>query len=146
MIRTLSRQTVKERWMSGSGMLSRVAIPASSGDASCTHSHTHTLSHTHTHTLAHSRTHTLSHPHTNTLTHAVSRSPPPAATRPVQQKSIPAQIRQLILYMSNKKGQVDGFVRASTFAKQLYKHFLRELWGGYPSLGRTRSKKASIGK
>ena len=42
----------------------------------------------------------------------------------VSQKSIPAQIRQLSLYMSNNKGPVDGVVRELTFAKRLYKHFL----------------------
>ena len=35
------------------------------------------------------------------LTHSVSK---------VLQKSIPAHIRQLILYISNSKGSVDGFV------------------------------------
>ena len=34
------------------------------------------------------------------------------------QKSIPAQIRQLILCISNDKGSVDGFDRESTFAKR----------------------------
>ena len=32
-------------------------------------------------------------------------------------KSISAQIRQLILYISNNEGSVDGFVRKLTFAK-----------------------------
>jgi hypothetical protein len=39
-------------------------------------------------------------------------------------KSIPAQIRQVILYISDNKGQVDGFVRKLTFAKRLHTHFL----------------------
>ena len=39
-------------------------------------------------------------------------------------KSIPAQIRQLILYIIYNKRRVDGFVRELTFAKRLYKHFL----------------------
>ena len=42
----------------------------------------------------------------------------------VWQKSISAQIRQLILYINDAKGKVDGFVRELTFDKQLYKHFL----------------------
>ena len=42
----------------------------------------------------------------------------------VLQKLIPAPIR--ILYINNNKGPLDGFVRESTFAKQLYKHFLRD--------------------
>ena len=42
----------------------------------------------------------------------------------VLQKSIPAQIRQLILYISNSKGYVDGFVGGVTSAKQLYKYFM----------------------
>ena len=35
----------------------------------------------------------------------------------VLQMSIPAQIRQLIFYISNNKGQVDGFVRELTSTK-----------------------------
>ena len=42
----------------------------------------------------------------------------------VLQKSIPAKIRQLMLYISDYKGYVDGFVRQLAFAKRLYKHFL----------------------
>jgi len=42
----------------------------------------------------------------------------------VLQKSNPAQILQLILDISNNKGQVDGFVRELTFAKRLHKHLL----------------------
>jgi len=42
----------------------------------------------------------------------------------VLQESIPAQIRQLIIHISNDEGQVDGFVRELTFAEQLCKHFL----------------------
>jgi len=34
-------------------------------------------------------------------------------------KSIPTQIRQLILYISNSKGEVDGFVGELTSAKRL---------------------------
>ena len=41
----------------------------------------------------------------------------------VLQQSIPAQIRQLILYISNNKGLVDGFVLELTCAKRLDKHF-----------------------
>ena len=36
----------------------------------------------------------------------------------VLRKSIPAQIRQLILHISNNKGLVHGFVRELTFAKR----------------------------
>jgi hypothetical protein len=36
-----------------------------------------------------------------------------------EQKSIPNQIRQLILYISNSKGQVDGFAQELTFEKRL---------------------------
>ena len=36
------------------------------------------------------------------------------------QKSIPAQICQLILYVIDDTRQVDGFVRELTFAKRLY--------------------------
>ena len=42
----------------------------------------------------------------------------------ILQKCIPAQIRELILHISNNKGYVDGFVRELTFAEELYKHFL----------------------
>ena len=37
----------------------------------------------------------------------------------VLQKSIPAQIRQLFLYISNDRGLVDEFVRDFCFAKRL---------------------------
>ena len=37
----------------------------------------------------------------------------------VLQKSIPTQIRQLILYIRNSKGWVDRFVRGLTSAKRL---------------------------
>ena len=42
----------------------------------------------------------------------------------VLQKSISAQIRRLILYISNNKGHVDGFVEELTFAKRFYDYFL----------------------
>ena len=42
----------------------------------------------------------------------------------VLQESIPAQIRQHILYISNDKGLADEFVRELTVTKRLYKHFL----------------------
>ena len=42
----------------------------------------------------------------------------------VWDKSIPAQIRQLVRNISNKRGQVDGFVREWTFAKRHCEHFL----------------------
>ena len=42
----------------------------------------------------------------------------------VFQTSIPAQIRELVLYISNRNGLVDGFVRELTLAKRLYKLFL----------------------
>ena len=42
----------------------------------------------------------------------------------VSQKSIPAQIRQLVLYTSRNKGYVHGFVRELTFAKRPFKHLL----------------------
>ena len=42
----------------------------------------------------------------------------------VLKKLIPAQIRQIILYISNDKGYVGGFVRELTFAQQLCKHFV----------------------
>ena len=41
-------------------------------------------------------------------------------------ESIPTQIRQLIIHISNNKGQVDEFVRKLTYARRLYKHFLRD--------------------
>ena len=37
----------------------------------------------------------------------------------VLQKSIPARIRQLILYISDNQGLVDGFARKVPFAKRL---------------------------
>ena len=40
------------------------------------------------------------------------------------QKSIPTQIRQLILDMSNGDGKVDGFVWELTPAKRFQKHFV----------------------
>ena len=42
----------------------------------------------------------------------------------ILQKPIPSQICQLILYISNKKGWVGGFVRELTSEVRLYKHFL----------------------
>jgi len=42
----------------------------------------------------------------------------------VLQKSIPAQIRQLIICISDNKGKVDRFVLELTFAKRLYEHFV----------------------
>jgi hypothetical protein len=47
-----------------------------------------------------------------------------SAYKVVLQKSVPAQIRPLILYVSNDIGQVDGFVRELTFVNQLDKHLL----------------------
>ena len=49
----------------------------------------------------------------------------------VLRKSIPAQIRQLILCMRNNQGQDDGFVRELTFAKRLYEHstWNKCVWG-----------------
>jgi len=41
----------------------------------------------------------------------------------VFKKSILAQIRQLILYISNNTGKVDGFVRELNFLKRLCKRF-----------------------
>jgi hypothetical protein len=41
-----------------------------------------------------------------------------SAYKVVLQKSIPAQIRQLILQISNDRGLVDGFVRELTSAKR----------------------------
>jgi hypothetical protein len=40
------------------------------------------------------------------------------------QKSIPAHIRQLILYYHQNEEKVNGFVRGLAFAKRLYIHFL----------------------
>jgi len=42
-------------------------------------------------------------------------------------KAIPAQIRQLILYISNHRGYVDGFVGELTFAKRLYTNTFCEI-------------------
>ena len=39
------------------------------------------------------------------------------------QTSISLQLGHLIIYISNNKGLVDGFVRELTLAKRLYKHF-----------------------
>ena len=47
-----------------------------------------------------------------------------SAHKVVLQNAVPAHICKLILYISNVKGYVDGFVREQTFAKQLYKHVL----------------------
>ena len=44
----------------------------------------------------------------------------------VLQKSIPAQIRQLILYIGHNTGYVDGFARELAFAKRPFKHFQRD--------------------
>ena len=43
--------------------------------------------------------------------------PTECAYKVVLQKSTPAQIRQLIIYISNNKGYVDEFVRELTFRK-----------------------------
>ena len=53
------------------------------------------------------------------LTNVISQK---VFTQSLLQMSIPAQIRQLILLISNNKGQVDGFVRELTFTNRLYKH------------------------
>jgi len=42
----------------------------------------------------------------------------------VLQKSIPVQIRQPFLYISNNKGQIGGFVGELTLAKRFHKHSL----------------------
>ena len=42
----------------------------------------------------------------------------------VMQKLIPAQLRQLILYIGNDKRQIDVFVGGLTLAKRYHKHFL----------------------
>ena len=42
----------------------------------------------------------------------------------VLQKSIPAQNREPILYISNNKESVDEFVQELTCRERLYKHFL----------------------
>ena len=42
----------------------------------------------------------------------------------VLQKSIPAQIRQLFLHLSNYNGRFDGFTLELTLAKRRYKHSL----------------------
>ena len=41
------------------------------------------------------------------------------ASQVVLQNSIPTQIRQLIIYISNSKGSVDGFVGELTSAERL---------------------------
>ena len=63
----------------------------------------------------------------------------------VLQKSIPARIRQLILYISNNEGKVEVFVGELSFAKRPYKNFLwdkavgREKMAALHGKGRTRS-------
>ena len=42
----------------------------------------------------------------------------------VLKMSKPVQMRQGVLYISNDKGQVDGFLGESTFAEQLHEPFL----------------------
>ena len=42
----------------------------------------------------------------------------------VFKKSIPAQIRELIIYVSNNKGYVDEFVLELTFSTRLHEHLL----------------------
>ena len=42
----------------------------------------------------------------------------------VLRKSISAQIRQLILFISDNKGSVDGFERELTFTKRFHKYCL----------------------
>jgi hypothetical protein len=51
------------------------------------------------------------------------------------QKSIPAQIRQLILDISNDEECADGFVRKLTFAKRFYKHCLCDKVAASPGEG-----------
>ena len=46
-----------------------------------------------------------------------------SAHKVVFQKSMSAQIRQLVLYHSNDKGYVDEFARELTFGKRLHEHF-----------------------
>ena len=54
----------------------------------------------------------------------------------VLQTSIPAQIRQFILYISNNQGLIDEFVRESPFAERLSKHFMRDKYGREGALRR----------
>ena len=49
----------------------------------------------------------------------------------VSQKSIPAQIRQFLLYFRNNQGQNDRFMRKLTFATRLYELFLLDMVGEY---------------
>ena len=42
----------------------------------------------------------------------------------VLKRSSPAPIRQLVLYISDDKGSVDGSVRELAFAKRLHERFL----------------------
>ena len=49
----------------------------------------------------------------------------------VFKKSIPTKKCQLLFYISDRKGQVDEFVREPTSAKRISKHFVRDKnWGG----------------
>ena len=54
---------------------------------------------------------------------ATDASDQPLPTVVVLPKSIPTQIRQLVLYISYSKGSVDVFVGDLTSAKRLNKHF-----------------------
>ena len=68
---------------------------------------------------------------------------PTSVDKVVLQKSIPAQIRQLILYDHLSKEHVDGFVRELTLEKQHYEHCL---WDevGLQSLGIISYQRASV--
>ena len=47
-----------------------------------------------------------------------------SAFKVIVQKSIPTQIRRLILHISKDKGYVDGFLGELIFAKRYKKHFM----------------------
>ena len=50
----------------------------------------------------------------------------------VLQNSIPTQIHQLIPFIHNSEGQVDGFVGVLTSAKRLEKYFVRDKFAVVP--------------
>ena len=61
--------------------------------------------------------------------------PPKSVEQVFSQKSFPLQIRKLILYISNDKEQVDGFVRELTLAQRVYENFLGDKSQGVDSPG-----------
>ena len=59
-------------------------------------------------------------------THAARSDLTDSVDKVVRPKPIPAQICQLILYIGDKQGYIEEFVRELDVSKRRYKHFLQD--------------------